>query len=331
MNETTDTPEKELPGQDKKNKPSRWLIFLAGLSFGIPVLLMYYYRDYYEGLFVLEGFEIRKMPSDSSNIPPGNSVKKKFDVNFLKNLFYKVSTIPNQIFISNDSLILSDSIILSDPKYEYVAENYPVNHLKKPYSIFIDDSSKHRVLLLGDSEAGGLCFPLNDYCVENGHKLIFTLAWNSSTILNYAYSDTILNILERFKPTYVFFVVGLNEIYARDIEKRKNASVEMARRLNGIPYAWIGPANWAEDFGINNAFKSGADSGTFFLSKDIKMPRGPDGRHPSTIGYRIWMDSIAEWIQTRAKHKITMQRPRKIGHPIKSQILNMNAVKFKGY
>jgi len=196
---------------------------------------------------------------------------------------------------------------------------------------FFADTTKHRILLIGDSESGGLRYPLNDYCLANGHKLVLSMEWYSATVFNFGRSDTIDKIIARFKPTYIFLVFGLNELYARDLKARKIAANQLAKKLSKIPYAWIGPANWVEDYGINRVFKSSADSGTFFLTKNLTLTRAGDGRHPDMKGYRIWMDSIANWLQTSAKYKMAMKPPRKRGRPFRSSIIVLNAAKYRGY
>ena len=193
------------------------------------------------------------------------------------------------------------------------------------------DTTKHRILLIGDSESGGLRYPLNDYCLANGHKLVLSMEWYSATVFNFGRSDTIDKIIARFKPTYIFLVFGLNELYARDLKARKIAANQLAKKLRNIPYAWIGPANWDEDYGINKVFKSSADSGTFFLTKNLTLTRAGDGRHPDVQGYRVWMDSVANWLQTSAKYKMAMKPPRKRGRPFRSSIITLNAAKYRGY
>ena len=66
----------------------------------------------------------------------------------------------------------------------------------------VDDSTQHRVLLIGDSEAGGMKNVLNDYCQSNGHKLVATVEWASATSLNFAKSDTISKIIKRYRPHF---------------------------------------------------------------------------------------------------------------------------------
>ncbi len=193
------------------------------------------------------------------------------------------------------------------------------------------DTTKHRVLLIGDSEAGGLRYPLNDYCLANGHKLVACVEWYSATVFNFAKADTIAKIIQRYKPTYVFVVMGLNELFAKDLKARSSAARLLAKKLRGIPYTWIGPANWEEDFGINDVFARAADTGTYFYTKQLVLPRAEDGRHPNNKGYRIWMDSLAGWINNSAKWRIPLKTPTKRARPLRADIIMMNAAKFRGY
>ena len=213
------------------------------------------------------------------------------------------------------------------PKKQWAISDYK----RLNNSIEFSDTIKHRILLIGDSECGGLCFPLNDYCEQNGYKLLLTLAWNSATVFNFAFSDTINKIILKCKPSYLFIVFGLNELPARDLEQRKKAADQFAKKIGGIPYLWIGPANYMNDYGINKVFESAAETDCFFLTNNMELPRGEDGRHPSIKGYRLWMDSIAKWIKISAKYKIAMEKPIKTRYTFKSRIINLNAAKFRGY
>ena len=86
------------------------------------------------------------------------------------------------------------------PKKQWAISDYK----RLNNSIEFSDTIKHRILLIGDSECGGLCFPLNDYCEQNGHKLLLTLAWNSATVFNFAFSDTINKIILKYKRNKFF-------------------------------------------------------------------------------------------------------------------------------
>ena len=195
----------------------------------------------------------------------------------------------------------------------------------------VDDSTQHRVLLIGDSEAGGMKNVLNDYCQSNGHKLVATVEWASATSLNFAKSDTISKIIKRYRPSFVFVLFGLNEVLAKDYVTRKTLAKGFHKRLSGIPYAWIGPTNWGYDYVVSDAFQAVADSAAFFSSKHLVLPKATDGRHPSLPGYRIWMGNVANWLQESSRWKIRMMPPARFGYPKKYKAIVLNAADYRGY
>lgn len=298
-----------------KQGNSKFLIILAALSFIIPLTVIYSY-NYSDKTFFIFGLQLKKLsPENTEIITKKNSAKIKI-INPVK------KKQPNKVVINqeNDSILnrvqipLGEEIVNTTP---YTRENI--------------DYSKQRILIMGDSECGGLYKELNDYCVFNGHDFVATIAWTSATILNFAYSDTIVSIINQYQPTYIFIVVGLNELQTGSIEKRRDAANLLASKIKGIPYSWIGPANYINDNGINKAFLSASESGAFFLSRDLNLPKGNDKRHPSTIGYRIWMDTIAHWIRTEAKYPLVMNTPTKRNLPRKTKVIYLNASKYRGY
>ena len=302
----------------KDNKtPFRLLNLWAGISFFIPVFIIYAY-SYSDHTFIIKGYEVKKLITKKNNLFLKSDGLKS---NKNKSDSAKIT----RISTDNNSLIKNIDTLL--PKKQWAISDYK----RLNNSIEFSDTIKHRILLIGDSECGGLCFPLNDYCEQNGHKLLLTLAWNSATVFNFAFSDTINKIILKYKPSYLFIVLGLNEIYAKDLEKRKKAADQFAKKIGGIPYLWIGPANYTKDYGINKVFESAAEKDCFFLTNNMELPRGEDGRHPSIKGYRLWMDSIAKWINKSAKYKIAMEKPIKTRYTFKSRIINLNAAKFRGY
>ena len=310
----------------KDNKtPSRFLNLWAGISFFIPVFIIYAY-SYYDQTLMIRGFEVKKLIRDKNNL-------------FVKPVVLKSDKHDSTKLIirATDSLkpIKTDSVEdLTVKKIDFEPQkkqwkNSNETDINKPTDI--SDTIKHRILLIGDSESGGLCYPLNEYCEQNGHKLLLTLIWYSASVYNFAFSDTINKIILKYKPSYLFIVFGLNEMYAKDLEKRKKAADQFAKMIGGIPYLWIGPANFTKDYGINKVFESAAEAGCFFLTNNMVLPRGGDGRHPSSKGYRLWMDSIASWISISAKYKIAMEKPSKSKYPFKSRINTLNAARFRGY
>ena len=302
----------------KDNKtPSRLLNLWAGISFFIPVFIIYAY-SYADQTLMIRGFEVKKLIREKNDL-----FLKTEALNSNKNIRDSAKIIRSA---TDNNLIIKNIDTLLPNKQGVISDYKQINN-----SIEISDTIKQRILLIGDSECGGLCFPLNDYCEQNGHKLLLTLAWNSATVFNFAFSDTINKIILKYKPSYLFIVFGLNELPARDLEQRKKAADQFAKKIGGIPYLWIGPANYMNDYGINKVFESAAETDCFFLTNNMELPRGEDGRHPSIKGYRLWMDSIAKWINKSAKYKIAMEKPIKTRYTFKSRIINLNAAKFRGY
>jgi lysophospholipase L1-like esterase len=276
-------------------KPSRWLIVWAGLSILLPMMAIYIYSCSENAIKIGE-IEIKQIS--------GNQDVDLFIAEIDKTKQNPKKQLPKVILDSSGQFIDAS---------------------------LINDTTKHRILLIGDSEIGGLRYSINDYCRENGHKIVLAVEWNSATTFNFGRSDTIDKIIAKYKPSYIFMAFGLNELYARDLKARKIAANKLAEKLKGIPYAWIGPANWDEDFGINKVFESSAESGTYFMSKNLTLSRSKDGRHPDNKGYRAWMDSIATWVQTSAKYKLKMKVPKKRARPYLSPVIIINAAKYRGY
>jgi len=309
----------EESNMEENKKSSSFFIFLTGCCFVLAIAIVYFY-SYLPVPLKIAGVELKKIYNSSANEYDNFTFNQSADS--LKN---KSANSADSITIVNSASLIIDSI---NSGKQFTNDSFVVVHQQK--SIY-KDSTKHRVMIMGDSECGGLCYQLNKYCIENNHDLVATLVWNSATIFNFGYSDTINKLIKKFQPSYLFFVVGLNELHAKDLNRRKEASINMMSKIKHIPYTWIGPANYMDDKGINNVFQSTADSGSFFLTKGMNLPKGTDGRHPSSVGYQLWMDSIANWMSERARYKIAMARPTKKYYPFKSKMLVLNAAKYRGY
>lgn len=308
------------------NQNSRGFIFFAGLTFCLPLALFYCY-SFWNKSFSIFGFELKKIVLEESN-PQIENVKPILDEipqKTPRRELIQVKGSTKNAKENNDFDNEKTTEFIQNKEVFSIGDSIPKINLVGL------DSISHRILIIGDSECGGLCFQLNDYCQENSHKLLASVVWNSASIFNFAYSDTITNVIKKYKPTYIFVVVGLNELYAKDLRRRRKAAQILARKISGIPYTWIGPANFSEDNGINQVFAESAEPGTYFLTKQLTLPKGSDKRHPSISGYRIWMDSLAVWTQTKAKYKIRMKPPVKRNRRFRSKIINLNAVEYRGY
>jgi hypothetical protein len=174
------------------------------------------------------------------------------------------------------------------------------------------DTSPHKILLIGDSQVEGLRIPFYDYCIKNKHTLLLAATWYSSTDMLFASNDTLKNIINRYKPDYIVMVIGLNEIFTKNMQPCEQAVKNILTVFNSIPFAWIGPANWMPDKGINDMYQRVVPPGCFFPSKNLVLQRSRDNRHPSEMGNKIWMDSIAYWLNTKAYHHLKMEVPDSI-------------------
>jgi hypothetical protein len=187
------------------------------------------------------------------------------------------------------------------------------------------DTANKKILLFGDSQAEGIMDPLYNYTLSSGHKFLFALPWYSASDMKYASNDTLKNIIAEFKPDYIIIVIGLNQVFQSTLDPSRKAVQTILKTIGDIPFSWIGPANWVEDKGINKVYEEELPKGSFFLSKNLTLPRGPDGRHPDGQGYKIWMDSIATWLHTKAKWKINMVKPTKMVYKRGFKLRTLNA------
>jgi len=311
--------------QSNKERPTLHLLW-AGITFVLPLTLLFWY-DTLDSTFSLFGFELKKMNQGyvDATIP-------EKDISEVKPIFQAEQSDSSLVIEKSKNSRSKPAITPRDSLKKNKVKQQDVEEKKIIEQITYDISgSNQRILLMGDSECGGLCYPLNDYCKANGHELVATLVWNSASILNYAYSDTVVKVIEKYKPTYIFIVLGLNEMYVRDLSKRQKAAAILARKLEGIPYTWVGPANYMEDYGINNVFMQAAKSGAFYLTKQLSLPKGKDKRHPNKEGYKIWMDSLANWVSHSARYPLPLAPPSRRNRGITGKIISLNAAKYRGY
>ena len=167
-----------------------------------------------------------------------------------------------------------------------------------PKVLFTGDASKkEKVLLLGDSQCGGLIYPVYGYCSLNGHELLASVAWYSSTTRHWAKSDTLDYFLQKYQPTLVIMGVGLNEVFAGDVESRKKhiSAINVKIEAAGAKAFWLGPAAWAKDRGIIRAMKEVNDP-LFFDATTLSLKRSSDGRHPTLDAYKFWFSHAAAYM-----------------------------------
>lgn len=171
------------------------------------------------------------------------------------------------------------------------------------------DTTTQNILLIGDSMAYSLMFRVQNYCNYNHHNLN-VVTWVSATTKTYAECDTLEYFVNLYKPTYILFVIGANEMFVRDAYERIDYVNRIIPQTHGIPTIWIGPPNWKEDSGINNMLMSKFGPRQFFLSKKLTFTRiKGDVAHPDRPAGTMWMDSIASWIKTKSFFPIRLEKP----------------------
>ncbi len=172
------------------------------------------------------------------------------------------------------------------------------------------DTSKLNILMIGDSMLHGLALRFNDYCIENGYNFNGVI-WYSSSTKYWAINDTLKHYIKRFKPNYVIFVIGGNELFVRDLNDRAEYIRNIEKQLRDVKSIWVGPPNWKKDTGINDSIAKIVGKERFFLSKNLTYDRLKDGAHPTMQSAAKWMDSIAVFIEKKSKYPIKLTVPIK--------------------
>ena len=209
----------------------------------------------------------------------------------------------------------------------YPPEDLQVAYLQKPNAITGKnnareplDTTKQRILWFGDSMLEKLMWRAKAYADSNGHQL-YPIVWYSASTKWYGECDTIDYYIKKYKPSYVLFVMGANELFIRNIFKRRHQYVQnIIKKVGKIPYLWVGPPNWKDDTGINDMIKAFVPQDQYYESQKLTLARAKDGAHPTITAAGTWMDSIAVWIVNKSHYPIVMNNPGKVKktypHPI---------------
>lgn len=173
------------------------------------------------------------------------------------------------------------------------------------------DTTKKTILFIGDSMVECLFPRMSAYAKKNGHTL-YTVVWYSSTTEIYGTRTTLKDYINKYKPDYILFSLGGNELFIKDIRQKRQKYVnELIRQMGNIPFVWIGPPNWKDDTGINDMINESVPAGCFYLSytPDQHYNRKKDGAHPKADSSILWMDRICKWIMTESAHPIRLVAP----------------------
>ncbi len=180
------------------------------------------------------------------------------------------------------------------------------------------DSSKQRILLIGDSMLEQLRWAVRDYAQANGHKL-YTVMWYSSQSKWFGESDTLKYYINKYQPTYIILVLGANELFVSDIKQKRGKFVrKIVADMGNIPFVWVGPPNWKKDTGINDLILRYATSGRYYPSYKISLnnpefKRYKDGAHPLPATAKYWFDQVAIWIMNESDYPILLNKPEAKG------------------
>ncbi len=176
------------------------------------------------------------------------------------------------------------------------------------------DTTSQTILLAGDSMADGIKIFLSRYAGYNGHKLVGG-GWTSSTTGSWSEKKKLKALIEKFNPTYIIMVLGSNELFSLDLEKREKYVRDIIEQAGDVNTVWVGPPNWQEDKGFNDMLRNVLGDKKFYASKEIflkeplKYKRGPDKRHPNMEGYSVWTDNVADWIMHKSDYPIKLEKP----------------------
>ena len=171
------------------------------------------------------------------------------------------------------------------------------------------DTTAKSILFIGDSMLEGLAPHLAKYCDKNGHTLVEVI-WYSSSTLVWGESGRLKELINTYKPNYIFVCLGANELYVPDIKRARRPYLKkILAEIGEIPYVWIGPPNWDEDTGINDMLEQEVDEGCFYLSAHDHFERSRDGAHPTRASAQLWMDRVVKWLGEKGAHPIRLDNP----------------------
>ncbi|MBR1881668.1 MAG: SGNH/GDSL hydrolase family protein [Muribaculaceae bacterium] len=178
----------------------------------------------------------------------------------------------------------------------------------RPVQMPLDTTAK-TILFIGDSMLEGLGPRMAAYAEENGHTLV-NVIWYSSTTEVWGSSTRLKENIDTFHPDYVFVCLGANELFVRDIVKKRQQYLNnMLSQIGNLPYVWIGPPNWKPDTGINDMLQATCQPGCFYLSNGEHFDRAKDGAHPTRASASAWADRVCRWVMTKSAHPIKLNVP----------------------
>jgi len=202
-----------------------------------------------------------------------------------------------------------------------------VTILKDTLYPFLDSSSKvdtstQRVLLIGDSMAEALYFAFQKYC-NWSHYPFKLVAIRGTSSPFWASNDTLVQSIRKFKPSLILFTLGANEITVPSLMSRKRLYSKIIKRMDSIPYIWVGTPVWTKDTVYRKMIRSIVPEDQFFDSQDIVLERQKDGAHPTFPAWKVWADSIAHWMVYHSKYPVYFQLRQPTNWQKKKRIIDL--------
>lgn len=163
-----------------------------------------------------------------------------------------------------------------------------------PYS---GKDSIKRILFVGDSQLENLRKPVKKRLMDNKYQLVASVVWYGSTTKQWANTDTLTYFISKYKPDFVLIALGLNEVFAKDLEERKKYAQSIKSNFEQLqlPFYFIGPATWVADKGITTVLQETFGK-LYYPSHLLTLDRSNDGRHPSKDAADVWFGKVAEQI-----------------------------------
>jgi hypothetical protein len=148
-----------------------------------------------------------------------------------------------------------------------------------------------RVLHVGDSMVPLVGNYLRPLFRRSGARY-HIVALESSSTLSWDGERRLQELMYEQGPDLVLISLGSNELFDPKPERRAGAIRRLVADLRGRPCLWIGPPAWKQDLGFLAVLKANLGHCRYFDSKALKLPRMPDGRHPSWTGGWHWANAV---------------------------------------
>jgi lysophospholipase L1-like esterase len=150
---------------------------------------------------------------------------------------------------------------------------------------------------------------MRQYAAENDHDVLNVIWYSSSTKWWAQHIDTLEYFINTFHPTYIIICLGANELFVKNIQSRDTHIKQILKKVENLPYVWIGPPNWKDDTGINDLIMKNVGEERFFPSKNYKFTRVKDDAHLTRTAAADWMDLIAQWLNNDVPEPLFMNTP----------------------